>query len=736
MVIIPARPISDPALVPALDRMREQMFGIDPYEPASPEEFRSAIEDAGSRLIIHMDRAIDAVPEVSNEAAVDAPKRKRRKRRKDAPADVPLATSLRLSEPMKTKRASIANNLSAALGGETGLRVVLMGRTTAGKSTVLEALTGGDGARRGDGRQRYTRDVEERPVTALPGVVLVDTPGVGAADGAEDFEMAFAQVPRADIVLWVASSEPTHEDTAKALRLLALYGKPIIILMNCRLDLEHPVHYHDFLANPDVTLHHGLEFVRAVEGPLAHVGVRLPTAVAVHAEAAFRGSRGGPDSEQLHRCSNVDALLGALNAELADNAEQRRLLRSFDALRTPAGEFLRELIRARRALAAVVRREEGITADLGKRLGRAVDERAEKLEAELARIVDARRSWHRSKAADPEGNVEKAWDREAEKLSQEVKSTIRATHKDTAKALQDISARVASDWSGLPLDEMGLDDLPDFDLVWLNRTVRAAVDVTAAATGAAVGMMIGGPVGLVVGGVVGLVLGELAGPVKGLLERIWKGKDRIMKERQETIEKKLRKMLNDADAQVRDHAKHFGERFHEELGAQIQRREVNTAVESEVLKIWDETWDDLMRELGSLDRSTAEALLRSCGRGRAADSVQRASRSPGTAIAMELSEPAFTEHVLFPPVGAVENLAAYSSRHAAGGAAAATSLLASVTPGSFAVRELSQRSARFSLLEDDPPMGLIRTWEELMSSFTKSKVAIELHLPAVAPWKE
>ena len=482
VVIITARPTSDPALVPALDRMREQMFGIDPCEAVSPEELRSVIDDAGSRLISQMDRAIDAVPDVSSEAAVDAPKRKRRKRGKAAPADIPLATSLRLSEPMKTKRASISNNLSAAVDGDTGLRVVLMGRTTAGKSTILEALTGGDGARRGDGRQRYTRDVEERPVAALPGVVLVDTPGVGAADGAEDFEMAFAQVPRADIVLWVASSEPTHEDTAKALRLLALYGKPIIILMNCRLDLEHPVRYHDFLANPEVTLHHGLEFVRAVERPLAHVGVRLPTAVAVHAEAAFRGSRGGPDSEELHRCSNVDALLRALNAELADNAEQRRLLRSFDALRTPAGEFLRELIRARRALAAVVRREEGITADL-EATGTAVDERAEKLTAELVRIVDARRSWHRSSAADPEGNVEKEWDREAEKMSKEVKAAIRAAHKDTATALQDISARVASDWSGLPLDEMGLDDLPDFDLVWLNRTARAAVDITAASIG-------------------------------------------------------------------------------------------------------------------------------------------------------------------------------------------------------------------------------------------------------------
>lgn len=75
-------------------------------------------------------------------------------------------------------------------------RVVLMGRTMAGKSTLFEYLSGGDGARVGDGRQRYSRDVCARPVDDL-GIEIVDTPGVGAMDGQEDYEAAFGQVPEA-----------------------------------------------------------------------------------------------------------------------------------------------------------------------------------------------------------------------------------------------------------------------------------------------------------------------------------------------------------------------------------------------------------------------------------------------------------------------------------------------------------------------------------------------------------
>ena len=64
------------------------------------------------------------------------------------------------------------------------MRVVLMGRTMAGKSTLLAALTGGAAERIGVGAQRTSRDVFAAPALDLQDVEIVDTPGVGAKDGA------------------------------------------------------------------------------------------------------------------------------------------------------------------------------------------------------------------------------------------------------------------------------------------------------------------------------------------------------------------------------------------------------------------------------------------------------------------------------------------------------------------------------------------------------------------------
>ena len=80
------------------------------------------------------------------------------------------------------------------------MRVVLMGRTMAGKSTLLAALTGGSAERIGVGAQRTSRDVFAAPALDLQDVEIVDTPGVGARDGAEDVALAMAEVPGADLV--------------------------------------------------------------------------------------------------------------------------------------------------------------------------------------------------------------------------------------------------------------------------------------------------------------------------------------------------------------------------------------------------------------------------------------------------------------------------------------------------------------------------------------------------------
>lgn len=57
--------------------------------------------------------------------------------------------------------------ITEATPTRTAMRVVLMGRTMAGKSTLLAALTGGSAERIGVGAQRTTREVFAAPALDL-----------------------------------------------------------------------------------------------------------------------------------------------------------------------------------------------------------------------------------------------------------------------------------------------------------------------------------------------------------------------------------------------------------------------------------------------------------------------------------------------------------------------------------------------------------------------------------------
>ena len=126
-----------------------------------------------------------------------------------------------------------------------------MGRTMAGKSTLLAALTSGSAERISDGRQRYSRDAFAAPAADLPDVEIVDTPGVGAKGGADDVAQAMAEVPGADLVLWVASNDSFQEETARALRAVAFRGKPVVVVLNCRARLVDDLDREVFLEDQD-----------------------------------------------------------------------------------------------------------------------------------------------------------------------------------------------------------------------------------------------------------------------------------------------------------------------------------------------------------------------------------------------------------------------------------------------------------------------------------------------------
>lgn len=74
--------------------------------------------------------------------------------------------------------------------------VTLFGRTMAGKSTIREAITRGDGSSIGKGSQRTTRDTKEYEWNDLR---IIDTPGIGAYKGEADSVLARSVIDESDV---------------------------------------------------------------------------------------------------------------------------------------------------------------------------------------------------------------------------------------------------------------------------------------------------------------------------------------------------------------------------------------------------------------------------------------------------------------------------------------------------------------------------------------------------------
>lgn len=118
------------------------------------------------------------------------------------------------------------------------LVVAFFGRTMAGKSTLVETLTGGTGEAIGVGAQRTTRQTR---YCDWGDVVLLDTPGIGAFRGEKDARVAREDVRDADLVVFVLTDDSIQEETFHGLEHVRDENKPVLFVLNVKLDLERPV---------------------------------------------------------------------------------------------------------------------------------------------------------------------------------------------------------------------------------------------------------------------------------------------------------------------------------------------------------------------------------------------------------------------------------------------------------------------------------------------------------------
>lgn len=180
--------------------------------------------------------------------------------------------------------ASAAPDLPPVEDEERALSVAILGRTKAGKSQLVAALTGDlAGLRVGRGRQRTTRISTSHEWTDF---TVVDTPGVGALDGDADTERARTAAASADAVIWLYA-ESLQEEEAAELQDLLRTGVPVVVAFNAKWAVDDPERRELFAELPDLAFRDLSGHLERVRQIARRAGTRTPPFMPVHARAAW-----------------------------------------------------------------------------------------------------------------------------------------------------------------------------------------------------------------------------------------------------------------------------------------------------------------------------------------------------------------------------------------------------------------------------------------------------------------
>ena len=608
-------------------------------------------------------------------------------------------------------------------------RVVLMGRTQAGKSTLLEYLTAGDGSRIGDGRQRFSRDVCERAVPHLDGVVVIDTPGVGARDGEEDFRAAFAEIPRADLVLWVMGDDPEQEQTVRALQLIAVLGKPVIAVLNCRADLTQQHKKRRFLDHPETTFRDSEEHFELLRRNLAEAGGVPVSTVALHAQAAFDSLHDPENAQAMLANSRVGALIDKLAVEQQHLARQRRALRFADSAREPIAA---DRVRLEAAGAQLLARQElhcEEIADLSSRINRVLDGHSERLAGRISEIVGSRRTWHHT--IDPE-HAEREWDREATRLQSELIELFEEASSDIDSELEQVVRAVSKEWDFATA--AGLGGLPGFGSVWMNRAARlglaAAVGVAAGygvKAGATAGAFVGGPVGAVVGGALGALLGAGLGWsskfVVPFIEGIFRSRDDILRRRRSQLGQVLAPKLTEVESKANEAKDHLIGHYRDQVTRLVEAEESDAQRTDRLAALWANEVTQLDRLMVKLDTAAAQALLTVARPDLPPEAIVGARRMPGVGISIMVRGTGLDEIALFPPP-TVEPLIPLAEVNGEPSPTGAARLFLGLTDEAFEVRHVSSTSAIIDFPASNVPEGVLRRWRDFATLVLSGDVVV------------
>ncbi|MDY4415085.1 GTPase [Selenomonas sp.] len=244
-------------------------------------------------------------------------------------------------EELRQMDWEIQDDLQTLLEQQKEFSVVVFGRTMAGKSTLMEILTHGNGESIGKGAQRTTRDVRDY---RWKGMKVTDVPGICSFDGREDDELAMRAAKSADLILFLITDDAPQDSEAEKLAELKRLGKNVLGVINVKLGLNlerRKMSLRDLekKMDDDARIDEICNQFRAF-GPRYHQDWSKLPFVATHLQAAYLGR----DDPELYALSNFDAVEEYILDKVQRDASFLRMKTFIDRVSVPLSDHIASIL--------------------------------------------------------------------------------------------------------------------------------------------------------------------------------------------------------------------------------------------------------------------------------------------------------------------------------------------------------------------------------------------------------
>ena len=245
-------------------------------------------------------------------------------------------------------RLTFTEDLETLKGDLEKFSITLFGRTMAGKSTLMEVLTEGDGSAIGMGAQRTTRDIRRYEWN---GLAVTDVPGIGAFEGEEDTRLAFDAAKTADLIVFLLTDDAPQAVEAECFSQVKDLGKPVIVIMNVKVSIDagksRKLIERDMKRAFD---YERIEDIRKQFCKFAEIyGQNWDSVpfVSVHLKSAYEAVKceksGDPDADFWREVSHIDELKSFICDEVKVRGKYIRVKTFADIIANPMSEALSEL---------------------------------------------------------------------------------------------------------------------------------------------------------------------------------------------------------------------------------------------------------------------------------------------------------------------------------------------------------------------------------------------------------